>query len=189
MGTAAIESGHNISLIIKKDAVEEDLCGPILDFVNSHSNFEIVSTYPVDLSVVDALTIYTDELAEDPSESRAALIAMNAMAMAGRNMVAGLRVSNAVDHTAAFAALNEIKGKTARRDDKETIRGLFPYTRPEGYDDYPFWFRAPFFVRNRVHVPSSVVALESLHNVVLSAKGITTDMLYDRETNNIQRKR
>lgn len=167
------------ALIVKKDAIEDGIGDDVLAFVDSQPNIVVASRQLVELTAPDILEVYKYELDDDPSERREILMSMAAIAMAGSNIVAGIIMDNVDSPTEAFQRLNQLKGKTNNREDTNTVRGSFPYRRPDGYEDYSFWFKAPFFIRNRIHVPDSIGALHALEKVLLK-KDITPDMLYGR---------
>lgn len=159
-------------LIVKRDAVEDGLTENIIEFVDSIDRIKVVSKFPIELTEDEVLHMYKPELDQFPTERREILMAMAAVSMRGVNVVAGLQISDCTGPGDAFSYLNEVKGTTNGINNQSTIRARFPFMKPPDYDDYSFWFRSPFFIRNRVHVPDSTQALRNVLDIV-GGKGVS----------------
>jgi hypothetical protein len=75
-------------------------------------------------------------------------------------------VGGAKTKKAVLSTLESIKGHTSDTAKEDTIRGQFSFVKPAKLETQPFWFRAPFFVRNRVHVPANVKALNTIERIM-----------------------
>lgn len=167
-------------VVIKKDAIEDGVSEQVIDFIGNDPRIEIQNTSSLELTTDEILAIYAPELLQDPSERREILMVMGAQAMTGANLFMGVHVLDASTQEEGFGYLNALKGSIRDTEAAGTVRGSFPYPRPAAYDSYSFWFQAPFFVRNRVHIPDSHDALSAVESIALQ-HGISPEELYGRK--------
>ncbi len=172
-----IDYGNRALAIVKKDAIEDGIDSAIVERLHATRRIKVISSHVIRLSVEDTLKIYNHELETDPTEIRQALIAMNAIAMDGSNLLVGLKLAGFSDIDEALLYLETIKGKVGNVSEDSNLRSEFPFIRPTEFDGYPFWFRAAFFVRNRVHTPHDGVDLRNVEEVAFS-KGLSIGDIY-----------
>lgn len=166
-------------MIVKRDAIEDGLAHEIIRFINNTDRAQVCGRHLIELTTSEALNLYAPELRDDPSERREILMAIGALAMTGQNILLGIRVDDADTPKDTFGYLNALKGSIKDPVSAGTIRGTFPHPRCDGYNQYGFWFQAPFFTQNRVHVPDSDDALAEIESLAMQ-RGITPQELYGR---------
>lgn len=171
---------HEGLVIIKRDAIEDGVSSDVINFIDQNPAVRVQACSSVSLSTPEILDMYEPELLQDPSERREILMVMGAQAMTGTNLLLGVRVEGVGTQEEGFTYLNTFKGSIRDTSEDKTIRGTFPFPRPEGFDGYSFWFRAPFFVRNRVHVPDSHDAVAAVEQVA-QKHGVSLEELYGRK--------
>jgi len=166
-------------IIVKKDAIDDGVSDDVLAHIDKNPAITIRGCTPLELSTPEILDLYSPELLQDPSERREILMVMGAQAMTGTNLLLGVGIEGVETREDGFVFLNSFKGSIRDTPEDGTIRGAFPFPRPEEFDNYSFWFQAPFFVRNRVHVPDSQDAIEAVEKVAY-AHGVSVEDLYGR---------
>ena len=129
------------------------------------------------LSQADILELYSHEYQSDPTHIRQILVAMNSIAMRGNNLVVGVKISDSDDQDEALRYLASVKGHTDDTEVDGTVRGLFKYIRPDGIEKEEFWFKAPYFIRNRIHTPETSTDIKIVERM-LGRKAINLAMLY-----------
>ena len=154
---------HDVLAIVKNDAIEDGIADAIVDRLDQTERLRVVSRHIINLTISDVLHIYKHEHEVDPTEVREILIAMNAIAMRGDNLLVGLNAQGFANTSDALLHLESVKGKVGR-DTEDTIRSKF---------------QAPFFVRNRIHSPHDEVDLSNIETIALE-KGISIDDIYPR---------
>lgn len=169
---------HDVLAIVKNDAIEDGIADAIVDRLGQTERLRVVSRHIINLTISDVLHIYKHEHEVDPTEVREILIAMNAIAMRGDNLLVGLNAQGFANTSDALLHLESVKGKVGR-DTEDTIRSNFPFSKPDDFSSHSFWFQAPFFVRNRIHSPHDEVDLSNIETIALE-KGISIDDIYPR---------
>jgi hypothetical protein len=170
------EKPQNIIAIIKNDAIEDKIAGDITEELNRTRRLTVVSRHIINLTTADVLDIYEHEYEVDPTDVREILIAMNATAMRGDNMLVGLAAQGFSSPGEALLYLEGVKGKVGNVSGN-TIRSSFPFERPENFETYSFWFQAPFFVRNRIHTPHDEIDLRKIEDIA-NSKDIALEDIY-----------
>jgi hypothetical protein len=171
-----IEKSHNIIAIVKNDAVEDRIADAIIKKLDHTRRLRVLSRHIISLTTSDVLDIYEHEYEIDPTDVREILIAMNAVAMRGDNILVGLAAQGFSDLNEALLYLESVKGKVGNISG-DSIRSSFPFSRPENFETYSFWFQATFFVRNRIHSPHDDIDLKKIEDIAIS-KGLALKDIY-----------
>lgn len=171
---------NEATVVVKKDAIEDGVHRDIIDLLHSNPDVDVLSEHPIELSTEEVLDIYKHDLEIDPSERRRILITLAAIAMTGGNILLGVKVRGAEDQVSTFARLNQLKGKVIDDRNKGTIRGSFPYPVPDHFQTLDEMGKAPFFVRNRFHVPDTAESQQTVATIAAS-KGIDQGSIYARK--------